>query len=157
MQINLLFNKDEWGRASLTGTIAVSEPCHTLIYAAYKSDVWWAKSANALSEISYSALYHHVHDGEKRQVIVNCGVTLQNFVMPSGYDPLHSCVVDITLLTPNTLYACREHELGIILLPKSATKSMRNKIWKLKDAFMTDALLPFTDELSHGRTGHRTK
>ena len=115
MQINLLFNKDEWGRASLTGTIAVSEPCHTLIYATYKGDVWWAKSANALSEISYSALYHHVHDGEKRQVIVNCGVTLQNFVMPSGYDPLHSCVVDITLLTPNTLYACREHELGIIL------------------------------------------
>jgi hypothetical protein len=157
MQINLLFNEDEWGQASLRGAIPVVEPCYALIYAQYKGDVWWAKSANAVSELSYTASYHHVHNGEHRQVIVNCGITLQDFVMPSGYDPSQSCIVDITLLTPITLYACREHELGILLIPKSATKTMRNKIWKLKESCMNDALLPFTGALSHGRTGHRTK
>jgi hypothetical protein len=155
MKITLSFSEDEWGRASLTGAIPTEEPCHALIYSFYKGNCWWAKSSNAMSELEYSAFYHHVYNCEQRQVIVNCGNIIQDCVIPKGYDPTHSQVADIQPLIPSVIYSCREHELGIILIPKRGTKSLRNKIWRLKESFMNDSMLPFIDALSHGRQGHR--
>lgn len=153
MQITLSFKEDEWGRASLTGTLPVNEPFHTLIYAKYMGDYWWSKSANAMGSIKYSVLYHHVHDREKRQVLVSCDSVIDHCVIPKGYDPSSSQTAKVLPLIPNVIYQFREHELGIILIPKSGTKSMRNKIWRIKESFINDSLNPFIDALTHGRKG----
>ena len=153
MQITLTYKEDEWNRASLTGTFPVNEPFHSLIYAKYVSECWWSKSANAMDQLDYSVLYHHVYDGEKRQVLVRCNSFIDHCVIPKGYDPSTTQTVEMLPLIPCVLYKYREHELGIILIPKSGTKSLRNKIWRIKEAFLNDSLTPFIDALSRGRKG----
>ncbi len=155
MHIELSCTVDDWGQASLAGTITASEPCHALTFATFKSDIWWAKSSLATIDIAYTAFYHHVRDDHKRQVLVTCGSSsIDKCIISRGYDPIHSCIAEITPLVPSTVYSCREHDLGIILIPKSATSSMRNKIWRIKESVITKELAPFKNALAHGRRGH---
>jgi hypothetical protein len=155
MDIALGFSADEWGRASLAGGFASDEPCHILTYATFGDDVWWAKTSVATVEHFFWAQYHHVRNPEGRQVIVMCGGSVvEHCVIPMGHDPTHSQEATIAPLTPCILYACGTHELGLIMIPKTARKTLRRGIWRLKEAFLTTALMPFADALSHGRTGH---
>jgi len=158
MQIALSYTTDNWGQASLAGTLAASEPSHILAYTIFKNDVWWAKSTLAINDIVLTAFYHHVREMDKRQVLVTFGSSsIDHCVIPKGYDPTHSYTVEITPLVPSPIYSCREHVLGIILIPKNATRSLRNKIWRIKESFITDELIPFTNALAHGRRGHSTQ
>ncbi len=155
MIINLTFAMDEWMRAALSATFQAPEPAHLLAFVEHGPDLWWAKSPVARTDLAYSALYHHVrHEHAQRQVIVSCGATIQDCVIPEGFDPGGPLEVQLEPLLPCTLYARHAHRLGLILVPKSATKSMRNRIWRLKSAFLSPALAPFAEALAHGRSGH---
>jgi hypothetical protein len=155
IDIALAFSADEWGRASLAAEFASDGPCHVLTYATFDDDVWWAKTPVATDEHAFSALYQHVRNPEGRQVIVWCGHSVvEHCIVPKGHEPAHSQEATIAPFTPSILYGCGTHELGLIIIPKTATKTLRNRIWRLKEAFLTTALIPFADALSHGRTGH---
>ena len=158
MKIALDFNKDEWGRSSLTTIIHTNEPSRILTFARFGEDVWWAKSPLASTDHPYSVLYHHVHDATKRQVIVTCGSVIQECVSPIGFDPQGPTTATLELSTPAIIFEHGEHALGIIVIPKTETKTMRNRIWRIKDLGRIKSQTLFDDTLTHGRTGHfRTK
>ncbi len=154
MNIMLAFARDAWGRASLSAALHTDEPSRVMTFAEFGDNIWWAKSPFATTDHTYSVLYHHVDNAEQRQVIVTCGSIIQDCVIPKGFDPSASQEAMIEPLTPSIIYSHGIHRLGIIVLPKTTTRSMRNRIWKLKDDFYSCALMPYADALSHGRTGH---
>ena len=155
MKINLTFTVDAWKRVTVSAVFTWSEPAHLLAFIEHGPDMWWAKSPVAKTELTYSAHYHHVrHQQGQRQVIVSCGATIQDCVIPEGFDPGAPAEIQIEPLRPSTLYAQHPHRLGLILVPKSATKSLRNRIWRLKPALLSPALAPFAEALARGRSGH---
>lgn len=157
MNIELSFATDSYGRASLTTTFLNKEHSHVLTFVKYGDELWWGKSPVAKEECEYSAFYHHVHDLQKRQVIVTCGSIIQECVIPSGYDPTGSCQAVVEPFVPSIIYSKGVHSLGLILFPKSATKTMRNRIWKLKEAFFKPELMSYVEALSLGRIGYSNK
>ena len=158
MTTTVTFDRDSYGRAMLTARIQSHEPSHVLAFAEYDDTVWWTKSPVATTEHGYSALYHHVYrQNEQRQVIVTCGGIIQDCVIPTGYDPSESQVLTIEPMIPATIYLHGTHRLGLILLPKDVTKSMRNRIWRLKPEWNSPELKRFAEALSHGRCGTISK
>ncbi len=153
MKIDFAFSQDEWGRARLSADLLTEEPVRVLAYATFQDKMWWAKSGKATTEQHYSALYHHVRSEPSRQVIVNCGSIIQDCAIPSGLDPCAGASIELIPMVPCTLYQCGPHSLGILLVPQSATKSMRNGIWRLRSDRYSAELEPYREPLSHGRIG----
>ncbi|HMP75755.1 MAG TPA: hypothetical protein PKE12_05595 [Kiritimatiellia bacterium] len=123
-------------------------------FARFGEEFWWAKSPLASTEHPYSVLYHHVNDATKRQVIVTCGSVIQECVIPVGFDPQGPTTAAFELSTPSIIYEHGGHALGIIVIPKTETKTMRNRIWKIKDLARIKGQTLFDDALTHGRAGH---
>ena len=154
MNIALNFQKDEWGRSSLSTVIHTDDLSRILTFARFGNDIWWAKSPLASTDHAYSVQYHHVHDATKRQVIVTCGSVIQNCVIPTGYDPESPITAVIEMSTPSTIYQSGLHSLGVIIIPKADTSTLRNRIWRIKASVDRHKLILFSDALAHGRTGH---
>ena len=155
MKINLTITVDAWKRVTLSAVFTWPEPAHLLALIEHGPDLWWAKSPAAKTDLTYSAHYHHVrHQHGQRQVIVSCGTTIQDCIIPEGFDPGTPGAVHLEPLLPCTLYAQFPHQLGLILVPKNTTKSLRNRIWRLKSAFQSPDLAPFAKALAQGRSGH---